>query len=217
MRRAMKRILTVLAVLGLGISAFGSLQYTVSDLNAVPGGPIAYGLDLGVMMGESVGAGPAQVLVDGVLMDLNDLIPSESGWDLLSALLVNNVNKQIVGAGSYGGTIEPFLLTLAGDANSDGMVNGTDLGIWQRNFSPLGAAGNGFWTGDWNGDGKVNGIDLGIWQRNFSPLGQTFNLGLPPGEPTGEPIHGPEPMTMALLAISVGLVAPKIRRAMKRA
>jgi len=216
MKQILEATMSMVAVLGLAVSAFGGIHYTVSNLNSVPGGPGAYGLsDLGVMgMSSEVGT-PGQVLINGVLTNLDNLIPSGTGWDLLTALSVDNSNKQIVGTGIVGGTSAPFLLTLAGDADGNGLVNGSDLSIWQRHFNPLGGPGNGFWTGDFNSDGAVSGSDLAIWQQNFNPLGATFSIELPD---TGgdQGISAPEPMTLTLLAISVGLAAPRIRRAFKR-
>lgn len=215
MKQAMRTILVGLAVLGLTVSAFGSIHYTVSNLNNVPGGPSAYGLgDLGLFgMPYEEGSGSGQVLINEVPTDLIDLIPTGTGWGLLEALLVDDSSMQIVGVGDYGGTVAPFLLTLAGDADESGTVDGTDLCIWQRHFNTPVGSGNGFWTGDWNGDGLVNGADLSIWRQNYSPLGVGWSLGL---TEQSDPVHGPEPASLVLLAISVGLAGPRIRRAFKR-
>ena len=66
---------------------------------------------------------------------------------------------------------------LVADANGDGRVDVSDLGILATNFnksppSPPGKAG-----GDFNGDGTVNVADLGILATNF-------NQSLPAGTPT---------------------------------
>ena len=218
MKNLLRTSLTVIGVLTMAVAAFGNIHYTVSDLNNVPGGPGAYGLsDLGILGSYAVGSGSeAQVLIDGVLTNLNDLIPADSGWELLATFSVDDGSKEIVGAGDLGGIVTPFLLTLVGDANGSGTVDGADLGIWQSHYSPRGGTGNGFWTGDWNGDGKVDGSDLALWQQNYCPLGLSFNLELPDEGINPDPIHGPEPMSLVLLAVSVGLAGPRIRRAFKR-
>ena len=218
MRYVIRTAIAVVAVLGLSVSAFGGIHYTVSNLNNVPGGPTAYGLsDLGIMgMSADAGTTSGQVLINGVLTDLDNLIPAGSGWDLLSALSVDNSTKQIIGAGIVAGSSAPFLLTLAGDADANGLVNGSDLSIWQQNYNPLGAPTNGFWTGDWTGDGRVDGSDLALWQQNYNPLGAAFSLELPAGQDQGPVGQAPEPMSLTLLVLSVGLVAPRIRRAFKR-
>ena len=53
---------------------------------------------------------------------------------------------------------------IPGDANGDGVVDGTDLGVWAANFGASPASLN---MGDFNGDNVVDGIDLGIWSANF--------------------------------------------------
>ncbi len=77
---------------------------------------------------------------------------------------------------------------LLGDGNSDGVVNGADLGVWkgefgtsavieqsndivdgadflswQRNFGKTGTN----LAADTNNDGVVNGLDLNVWKNNF--------------------------------------------------
>ena len=46
----------------------------------------------------------------GKMFDLNTLIPANSGWELLSALKINNKN-QIIGTGKFNGESRSFLLT----------------------------------------------------------------------------------------------------------
>ena len=54
------------------------------------------------------------------------------------------------------------LTALPGDANGDGSVDATDLGIWQSNRFKLGS-----WTdGDFSGDGLVDGSDFNLWRAN---------------------------------------------------
>jgi probable HAF family extracellular repeat protein len=47
---------------------------------------------------------------NGVMIDLNTLLPSQSGWTLNTAYGINDTG-QIVGEGTYNGQIRPFLLT----------------------------------------------------------------------------------------------------------
>ena len=54
---------------------------------------------------------------------------------------------------------------IAGDANRDGKVDVSDLGILAANY---GASSGATWmTGDFNGDGKVDVSDLGILAANY--------------------------------------------------
>ncbi|GAB4182997.1 MAG: hypothetical protein Fur006_19420 [Coleofasciculaceae cyanobacterium] len=52
----------------------------------------------------------ASLWEDGKWFDLNTLIPANSGWELLSALKINNKN-QIIGTGKFNGESRSFLLT----------------------------------------------------------------------------------------------------------
>ncbi|MDZ4659764.1 MAG: glycoside hydrolase family 2 TIM barrel-domain containing protein [Bythopirellula sp.] len=52
---------------------------------------------------------------------------------------------------------------LQGDYNSDDVVDGEDLGVWQSNYGPGGSMADG----DGDGDGDVDGRDFLIWQRNY--------------------------------------------------
>ena len=48
-----------------------------------------------------------------ILQDLNDLVPSDSGWTRLGIALDINNHGQIVGVGLKDGRPQPFLLMLA--------------------------------------------------------------------------------------------------------
>jgi hypothetical protein len=65
------------------------------------------------------------------------------------------------------------MATVAGDANLDGAVNLTDLGVLIDNFGKPGVWANG----DFNNDGRVDLSDLGILIDNF---GKSFSPSLPP-------------------------------------
>jgi hypothetical protein len=52
---------------------------------------------------------------------------------------------------------------LPGDANLDGVVDGSDFGIWNSHkFTSVAA----WCSGDFNADGVVDGSDFGIWNAN---------------------------------------------------
>jgi dienelactone hydrolase len=89
----------------------------------------------------------------------------------LAARLNGVVVEQFVGGGAYQlnnfGNNDVFTLavTLPGDFNGDGEVNGIDLARWQSNFAaPNGATAA---TGDADDDGDVDGADFLAWQRQF--------------------------------------------------
>jgi hypothetical protein len=60
--------------------------------------------------------------------------------------------------------IEPGDVGIPGDVNSDGHVNGLDLGIILGFWGPC---GSGACPADVNRDGDVNGADLGITLNNW--------------------------------------------------
>ena len=53
---------------------------------------------------------------DGQMVDVNSLLPPESGWVLVSALFINDAD-QIVGTGFFNGEPASYLLTLADENN----------------------------------------------------------------------------------------------------
>lgn len=69
----------------------------------------------GLIVGKSERiSGSAAVAIlweNGIAIDLNTLIPSGSGWNLLSAEGINDAGD-IVGFGTFGGNSRAFLLTI---------------------------------------------------------------------------------------------------------
>jgi len=85
------------------------------DLGTLGGGSsYAYGVNLG---GEIVGyswladGGQSAFLYDdGTMLNLNSLLPANSGWDLLQAYAIND-SGQITGTGLYNGQLTAFVMT----------------------------------------------------------------------------------------------------------
>lgn len=86
--------------------------------------------------------------------------------------------------------------TIDTDFNNDGRTDGADFLIWQRN---VGVAGRTNATGDSNGDGLADAADLGNWKTRFG---------------TAEAVAGavPEPASMSLVAMALGVAALRRRR-----
>jgi probable HAF family extracellular repeat protein len=85
------------------------------DLGTLGGGSsYAYGVnDSGEVVGYSWladGEQHAFLYDDGKMLDLNSLIPANSGWELLDAYGINDAG-QITGEGLYNGQLSAFLLT----------------------------------------------------------------------------------------------------------
>ena len=88
---------------------------TILDLGTL-GGKGSQAIDinsLGQVVGYSALAGSGQaafVWRDGAMIDLNTLVPGDSGWSLIWASAIND-SGQIVGSGHVGGHEHAFLLT----------------------------------------------------------------------------------------------------------
>ncbi len=92
------------------------------DLGTLPGDESAYAFgvnSLGQVVGRSgSGSAPGHAFLwqEGIgLLDLNDLIPANSGWELVVANAINDAG-QIVGTGRVGGQLHAMLLEPTGMA-----------------------------------------------------------------------------------------------------
>jgi hypothetical protein len=88
---------------------------------------------------------------------------------------------------------------LAGDYNSDGLVDAADYTLWR---DTLGASSGTGHRADGNFDGTVSAADYDMWKSNFGTSGS--------GSRSSAPATVPEPATMALL--TVALAAARLRR-----
>ncbi|MCW5554176.1 MAG: PKD domain-containing protein [Verrucomicrobiae bacterium] len=94
---------------------------TLTDLETLGGGytdPFAIN-NLGHVVGHSTtdtGSLHAFLWRDGTIVDLNEWLPSESGWELISAQFINDSGR-IVGFGIYDESFEWFILQLPTGAN----------------------------------------------------------------------------------------------------
>ena len=104
------------------------------------------------------------------------------------ALVGSNLYGTTLGGGAHGyGTIFVLPITVQGDANLDGVVNGLDIALIASNWLQSGSA----IPGDANGDGIVNGLDIALsashWLQTFSATNAAV----------------PEPATIVLAAFGV--------------
>ncbi len=70
--------------------------------------------DAGQVVGDETQSGNAAIWDNGTVTVLNDLIPADSGWNLSSAVAINDVG-QIVGQGEYNGEARAYLLTTSSE------------------------------------------------------------------------------------------------------
>jgi hypothetical protein len=94
-----------------------------------------------------------------------------------------------------------------GDANLDGVVNGTDYGLVLLNYGLSGSAAT-WGTGDVNYDGVINGTDYGLVLLNYGQVLPPQFSGLSGAGSSGAGSSVPEPGTLALLGCGLfGLLA----------
>jgi hypothetical protein len=95
------------------------------------------------------------------------------------------------------------VISLDGDFNNDGRVDGADLTVWKGN---VGMTDADFEDGDSDGDGDVDGSDFLAWQRT---------VGLD-HSPPGAIAVVPEPATVATMAFAAAAMAAFRRTARRR-
>jgi probable HAF family extracellular repeat protein len=94
--------------------AFSAVGAIMTDLGTLGGSSYAYGInDSGTIVGYSWPASSdnphAFVYLNGIMIDLNSLVPSGAGWQLVEAYGINNAG-QIVGEGLLNGQSHAFRL-----------------------------------------------------------------------------------------------------------
>jgi autotransporter-associated beta strand protein len=123
-------------------------------------------------------------------------------------------------AGLSPGQIE-VKYTLTGDANLDGVVNGTDFGILAAHFGQQATAWD---QGDFNYDGVVNGSDFGALAGNFGQQANGADVALPASDwaaldafaaANGLLADVPEPGSLGLLTLGVVGVLARRRNRLK--
>jgi hypothetical protein len=93
------------------------------------------------------------------------------------------------------GVIAPVAAPAAdADFDNNGIVDGRDFLIWQRNSGVNNGANNG--SGDSDGNGAVNAADLAVWKSQFGTAGLAASIG-----------GVPEPAGLAIMLTSVAVLA----------
>lgn len=139
-------------ITGYSINSFGQGEAFIYDngvmmgLGALPSGGETYANDIndaGYVVGYgydfSAGSQNRAILYDGSeIIDLNTLLPTNSGWELFTAEGINNQN-QIVGYGRYSGQGRAFLLTLDESEPTVATPEPASLAIWGLGLLGVGA------------------------------------------------------------------------------
>jgi Glucose / Sorbosone dehydrogenase/PA14 domain/Fibronectin type III domain len=109
--------------------------------------------------------------IDGLLniVDLDALIAAIAGggnsrlFDMTGDALVDLADRDAWLRGAGAVNLPSGNAYLVADANLDGVVDGTDFGLWNANKFTASPA----WSlGDFNADGLVDGSDFGLWNAN---------------------------------------------------
>jgi autotransporter-associated beta strand protein len=124
------------------------------------------------------------LFIDGVMQEAGIWGPEGSAAQFTSPLITGTGLLQVMTAP----------ITIAGDFDNDGDVDGDDLIVWQD------AYGTGI-AGDADDDGDTDGRDFLVWQRNFTG----------PGILKAASTSVPEPTGLVLLAAGV-LIAVTVNR-----
>ena len=150
----------------------------------------------------SVDPNYAASAVDANLVNLVDLELFADTW--LNVLAQPITEVALTSRGYAGQFLNDVLdvfgcnVGLVGDFDLNGVVDGGDFMIWQRQFGTSVAAGTG---ADADGNGLVNGLDLDLWKGNFGAGSDAQTLAAAVPEPTA-----------ALLAMMAFVGAASARR-----
>lgn len=121
----------------------------------------------GQVVGESLtasGATHAFLWQHGKLSDLNDLLPANSGWELVTALYINDAGR-VVGVGNLGGMSQWFILDLPAGNTAPIAVAGPDQTVDCQAQVTLDGSGssdpdNDPITFEWSWGGTVLGTNV---------------------------------------------------------
>jgi probable HAF family extracellular repeat protein len=203
-----------------GNGAFLYRNGATTMLGTIPGGisSAAYGInDLGQVVGTSYhpASGSRAFLYDnGVMTDLNSLIPSSSGWVLGEADDINNAG-QIIGSGTINGQGSWFLLTpQSGGCNAHLSTTEQQITVNPGGSKTIKVQVTDCLGGISNSTVQVKDEDHStvplVEQGTSDGHSETVHNGARPKGSFAQPMPGPEPGSF-LLAYSPPLVSGLIR------
>jgi hypothetical protein len=155
----------------------------------------------GIIVGQARTAANQIALIhaDGAWVDLNSRLLNSSGWNLQTAVAINNQGA-IVGTGTFNGDARAFVLIPTarspGDYNNNGTVDAADYVVWRKTLGDTGDSLPADGTGPGGvPDGMVDDLDYDFWRANF---GNSSVSGA--GSIQTAPIV-PEPVTLVMLFV----------------
>ncbi|HZR17023.1 MAG TPA: HYR domain-containing protein [Verrucomicrobiae bacterium] len=146
---------------GVNMTDLGTLGGSYTQPNAIN--------NRGQVVGESFTASDdehAFLWQKGKLTDLNSLLPDNSGWELVTALYINDAGR-VVGVGNYNGLSQWFVLDLATGNNPPVAVAGPDQTVDCQSSVTLDGSGssdpdNDTLSFEWSTAGNVLGTSSSL-------------------------------------------------------
>ncbi|MEM6329127.1 MAG: sulfatase-like hydrolase/transferase [Planctomycetota bacterium] len=142
----------------------------------------------------SVEASPGFAATAG---DVYQVIAAEAVAGVFDAVALPSLGGGLMWQVEYAADSVSLVVTVAGDYNGDGAVDGADYAVWR---GALGQAVSPLTGADGNGDGQVTADDLDVWLENFGVVTPAASVG-----------SVPEPACCTLLVLA-GVVAAGCRQ-----
>ncbi|MCA9101413.1 MAG: PEP-CTERM sorting domain-containing protein [Planctomycetales bacterium] len=197
-----------IATIDFGVVALGSSTLNrpaaLHALESLLGDTAALDLDVIVASGDTVALSTTLTtfagLAAGEQIDFDAVLDSATPGAFATDLQLEFSDEDLPGEAS-GVTLMLQLLArvaIGGDADTDGLVSGTDYLAWAGHWGQSAGAWN---DGEFNGDGVIDGLDYLVWAENYGTSEQSLLA-----------VTVPEPASAALLAAVLVPLGLRFRR-----